>query len=36
MDDLYLAGYGPRCGKAALDLFKGIHQETGVFIAGTE
>ena len=32
MDDLYLAGFGPRCGKAALDLFQGIHQDTGVFL----
>jgi iron complex transport system substrate-binding protein len=36
MDDLYLAGFGPRCGKAALDLFNGIHQKTGVYVDGVE
>ncbi len=30
MDDLYLGGYGPRCGKAALDLFEGIYRSEGI------
>ena len=31
MDDLYLGGFGPRCGDAALDLYYGIHQKKGIF-----
>lgn len=33
MDDLYLGGFGPRCGRAALDLFRGIHLSKGTFTA---
>ena len=33
MDGLYLSGFGPRCGKAALDLFRGIYESEGHFIA---
>ena len=31
MDGLYLSGFGPRCGKAALDLFRGIYESEGHF-----
>ena len=31
MDDLYLGGFGPRCGDAALDLYYGINQKKGIF-----
>lgn len=33
MDDLYLGGFGPRFGHAALDLFKGIYKTKGTFRA---
>lgn len=33
MDDLYLGGFGPRCGKAALDLFHGLYETSGVYIS---
>ncbi|MCG9127048.1 ABC transporter substrate-binding protein [Candidatus Poribacteria bacterium] len=36
MSGQYLSGFGPRSGKAALDLFRGIHEETGTFIAEGE
>lgn len=36
MDGLYLSGFGPRCGKAALDLFRGIYESEGHFIAKGE
>lgn len=36
MDGLYLSGFGPRCGKAALDLFRGIYESEGPFIAKGE
>lgn len=32
----YVSGFGPRSGKAALDLFRGIHEEVGTFIAEGE
>ena len=31
MDGLYLSGFGPRCGRAALDLFRGIYESQGLF-----
>jgi len=31
MDDLYLGGFGPRCGRAALDLFRGVYRTKGLF-----
>ena len=34
MDDLYLAGYGPRCAKAALDLYQGMYAKSGIYTAG--
>lgn len=36
MDGLYLSGFGPRCGKAALDLFRGIYESQGLFIVKGE
>lgn len=36
MDGLYLSGFGPRCGRAALDLFRGIYESEGKFIANGE
>lgn len=30
MDDLYLGGFGPRAGHAALDLFKGVSKTKGI------
>ena len=36
MDGLYLSGFGPRCGKAALDLFRGIYESEGPFLAQGE
>lgn len=29
----YLSGFGPRSGRAALDLFKGIYEVDGYFLA---
>ena len=36
MDGLYLSGFGPRCGKAALDLFRGIYESEGHFVVKGE
>ena len=36
MDGLYLAGFGPRCGRAALYLFRGIYESEGDFVAKGE
>lgn len=36
MDGLYLSGFGPRCGHAALDLFRGIYEADGLFVANGE
>lgn len=36
IDGLYMSGFGPRCGKAALDLFRGIYESEGHFIAKGE
>ena len=36
MDGLYLSGFGPRCGRAALDLFRGIYEAEGLFVATGE
>ncbi len=36
MDGLYLSGFGPRCGKAALDLFRGIYESEGHFVVQGE
>ena len=36
MDGLYLSGFGPRCGKAALDLFHGIYESEGHFVVKGE
>ena len=36
MDGLYLSGFGPRCGRAALDLFKGIYEADEPFVAKGE
>jgi len=33
MDGQYLSGFGPRCGGAALDLFRGIYEMEGYFVA---
>jgi len=33
MDGQYLSGFGPRCGRAALDLFRGIYETDGYFVA---
>lgn len=32
----YLSGFGPRCARAALDLFKGIYEAEGHFVATGE
>lgn len=32
----YFSGFGPRSGRAALDLFKGIYEEDGYFVATGE
>ena len=32
----YFSGFGPRCGRAALDLFKGIYEVEGYFVATGE
>ncbi len=36
LDGQYLSGFGPRCGRAALDLFRGIYEKDGHFIATGE
>ncbi len=36
LDGQYLSGFGPRSGRAALDLFKGIYEVEGHFIATGE
>ena len=36
IDGLYLSGFGPRCGRAALDLFRGIYESQGLFIVKGE
>ena len=36
LDGQYLSGFGPRCGRAALDLFKGIYETEGHFDATSE
>ena len=36
LDGQYLAGFGPRSGRAALDLFQGIYEKDGHFIATGE
>jgi len=36
LDGQYLSGFGPRCGRAALDLFKGIYETDGYFAATGE
>lgn len=36
MDGQYLSGFGPRCGRAALDLFQGIYESEGYFVATGE
>ena len=36
MDGLYLSGFGPRCGRAALDLFRGIYESEGPFVSKGE
>lgn len=36
IDGLYLSGFGPRCGRAALDLFRGIYEAEGLFAASGE
>lgn len=36
MDGQYLSGFGPRCGRAALDLFRGIYENEGYFVATRE
>lgn len=36
IDGLYLSGFGPRCGDAALDLFRGIYEADGLFVANGE
>ena len=33
LDGQYLSGFGPRCGRAALDLFQGIYETDGYFVA---
>ena len=33
LDGQYLSGFGPRCGRAALDLFRGIYETDGYFAA---
>ena len=36
LDGQYLSGFGPRCGRAALDLFRGIYETDGLFVATGE
>lgn len=36
LEGQYLSGFGPRCARAALDLFKGIYEVDGHFIATGE
>ena len=36
LDGQYLSGFGPRCGRAALDLFQGIYETDGHFVATGE
>ena len=36
LDGQYLSGFGPRCGRAALDLFRGIYETDGLFVATDE
>ena len=36
LDGQYLSGFGPRCARAALDLFKGIYEVDGHFVATGE
>ena len=36
LDGQYLSGFGPRCGRAALDLFQGIYETEGYFAATDE
>ena len=36
IDGLYLSGFGPRWGRAALDLFRGIYESEGKFIVEGE
>ena len=36
MAGLYLSGFGPRCGKAARDLFRGIYESEGHFVVKGE
>lgn len=36
LDGQYLSGFGPRCGRAALDLFQGIYEKDGPFVATGE
>ena len=36
LDGQYLSGFGPRCGRAALDLFQGIYEKDGHFVATGE
>lgn len=33
MSGQYLSGFGPRCGKAALDLYTGIYETQGLYVA---
>ena len=36
LDGQYLSGFGPRCGRAALDLFQGLYETDGYFVATGE
>lgn len=36
LDGQYLSGFGPRSGRAALDLFRGIYETDGYFVATGE
>ena len=36
LDGQYPSGFGPRCGRAALDLFKGIYETEGHFAAASK
>ena len=36
LDGQYLSGFGPRCARAALDLFRGIYEVEGHFVATGE
>lgn len=36
LDGQYLTGFGPRCGRAALDLFQGIYETDGYFAVADE